>query len=129
MEKNWKIITLLFFAVVIILLVINLWRGSGSINKAIDKLSESQRMLDKATATIQSSQEMVAALQSNMSNYAVQVRHTDSLVTGIEENRVRREADFVRRVSSAQTTYNELKNKMDKVKRRDWPVVTIDTIP
>ena len=129
MERNWKIIMLLLFVLVIILLVINLWKTSGTIRDAVNKLSESQQMLDKATATIQSSQEIVATLQSNISDYAAQVRHADSLVSEIEQNRVRRENEFLRKLSAAQTSYNDLKNKIEGSKRRDWPVVSIDTLP
>jgi hypothetical protein len=129
MERNWKIIMLLLFALVIILLVINLWKTSGTIRDAVNKLSESQQMLDKATVSIQSSQEIVATLQSNISDYAAQVRHADSLVSEIEQNRVRRENEFLRKLSAAQTSYNDLKNKIEGSKRRDWPVVSIDTLP
>ena len=129
MERNWKIIVLLLFALVIILLVINLWKTSGTIRDAVNKLSESQQMLDKATVSIQSSQEIVATLQSNISDYAAQVRHADSLVSEIEQNRVRRENEFLRKLSAAQTSYNDLKNKIEGSKRRDWPVVSIDTLP
>ena len=129
MERNWKIIMLLLFVLVIILLVINLWKTSGTIRDAVNKLSESQQMLDKATATIQSSQEIVATLQSNISDYAAQVRRSDSLVAEIEQNRIRRENEFLRKINSAQTSYNDLKNKIEKSRRRDWPVVSIDTLP
>lgn len=129
MERNWKIIMLLLFVLVIILLVINLWKTSGTIRDAVNKLSESQQMLDKATASIQNSQEIVATLQSNISDYAAQVRHADSLVSEIEQNRVRRENEFLRKISSAQASYNDLKNKIEKSNRRDWPVVSIDTLP
>ena len=129
MERNWKIIMLLLFVLVIILLVINLWKTRGTIRDAVNKLSESQQMLDKATATIQSSQEIVATLQSNISDYAAQVRRSDSLVAEIEQNRIRRENEFLRKINSAQTSYNDLKNKIEKSRRRDWPVVSIDTLP
>jgi predicted nucleic acid-binding Zn-ribbon protein len=129
MERNWKIIMLLLFVLVIILLVVNLWKTSGTIRDAVNKLSESQKMLDKATASIQSSQEIVATLQSNISDYAAQVRHADSLVSEIEQNRVRRENEFLRKIGSAQASYNDLKNKIEGSKRRDWPVVSIDTLP
>ena len=70
MERWWKILLVVLFAVVIILLIFNLRKSDNRIEDALSKLDSTKFLLDSARAQIDSSKSMITNLQVSLKDYS-----------------------------------------------------------
>ena len=127
MSKTWKIIIVAVSLLAVILLYLNLRRGSKEMESALEHLESSKASLDNATKKVEESSAVVDSMERDVKAYAGQVRRSDSLVGELEKRRMKTEQNFYSRINTTQGKYYSLKEELDNIRRRYWPEITIDT--